>query len=87
MSVFNSVPSFTPPRSRQLHRSTRAQDMELGIAYPVYFKELVPGDNVHVSLSNIVRSLPMVKPTMGDLDICVNAFFVDYKQAFDRDKV
>lgn len=80
MSIFNSVPSFTPPRSRQLHRSTRAQDMELGIAYPVYFKELVPGDNVHISLSNVVRSLPMVKPTMGDLDICVNAFFVDYRQ-------
>lgn len=80
MSIFNSVPSFTPPRSRQIHRSTRAQDMELGIAYPVYFKELVPGDNVHLSLSNIVRSLPMVKPTMGELDICVNAFFVDYRQ-------
>lgn len=80
MSIFNSVPSFTPPRSRQVHRSTRAQDMELGIAYPVYFKELVPGDNVHLSLSNIVRSLPMVKPTMGDLDICVNAFYVDYRQ-------
>ena len=80
MSIFNSVPSFTPPRSRQIHRSTRAQDMELGIAYPVYFKELVPGDNVHLSLSNIVRSLPMVKPTMGDLDICVNAFYVDYRQ-------
>lgn len=80
MSIFNSVPSFTPPRSRQIHRSTRAQDMELGIAYPVYFKELVPGDNVHLSLSNIVRSMPMVKPTMGDLDICVNAFYVDYRQ-------
>lgn len=80
MSIFNSVPSFTPPRSRQIHRSTRAQDMELGIAYPVYFKELVPGDNVHVSLSDVVRSLPMVKPTMGELDICVNAFYVDYRQ-------
>ena len=32
MSIFNSVPSFTPPRSRQIQKSTRAQDMEVGIA-------------------------------------------------------
>ena len=80
MSIFNSIPSFTPPRSRQVQKSSRAQDMELGIAYPIYFKELVPGDNIRLSMNDVIRSLPMVKPTMGALDLCVNAFFVDNRQ-------
>lgn len=80
MSIFNSVPSFTPPRSRQIQKSSRAQDMEMGLAYPIFRKELVPGDHIKLSMSDVIRSLPMIKPTLGEVDICVNAFFCDYRQ-------
>lgn len=82
--IFNSIPSFTPPRSRQIQKSSHAMDMECGIAYPIYTKSLVPGDSVSFNLSDVIRSLPMIKPTMGDLDLCVNAFWCDYRQVDDN---
>ena len=51
----------------------------VGALIPFYYRELSPGDNIQLSLSNLTRTLPMRKANFGRIVENVDVFFVPFR--------
>lgn len=58
---------------------TRRFTAPVGALLPVYYRELSPGDNVQMSLSDLTRTLPMRKANFARISENYDVFFVPFR--------
>lgn len=71
---------------RHPHNLTRSvtSTMNMGINYPTIPVEVFPGDSFRMQIRNLSRFLPLVAPTMHDVNINVETYQVPWRQLFDK---
>lgn len=79
MNLFDSVPSFSPNRSKHLITQDFIGDVFTGAVTPIDWYEVVPGDNLKQSMALNVKSFPMVSSPFGQVNVDVNTFYVSYR--------
>lgn len=57
----------------------------MGVLYPVYCRnDIVPGDKFEISAAPFVRFLPLVSPSLTDVDVELRYFFVPYRMLWSQ---
>lgn len=69
-------------RSKQNLGCFHNTSTDFGRLDPVYDTELVPGDDVELSVQSFFRASPMPVPTFGNAKLSVRFFFVPYRIMF-----
>lgn len=84
---FADVPSVRYSRSQQDLSFTHSTTMDMGRLYPVFLKEVLPGDTwVDTTVSLTRLTTPLVRPIMADLYQDTYFFFVPGRLVFDQFK-
>lgn len=55
------------------------QSGNMGVLYPCYIQEVVPGDSFRVNTQQMVRFSPLLAPMMHNIDFKMDYFFVPYR--------
>ena len=55
----------------------------VGALLPVYFRELEPGNHISINLSNLTRTMPMVKASYARITENFDVFFVPFRLLYD----
>lgn len=79
MDIFNQTISFSPERSNHYMVKNFCADVFTGALTPVWWKELVPGDNLKQNYAMVIKALPMVKPVFGRVTASLNTFFIPFR--------
>ena len=75
-SVFNQTGALRPNRSAfNLSESTK-MDVNVGMLYPVFFREMYPGDKFKFGAQAIVRLMSLINPSFIGLNFKVELFFM-----------
>lgn len=56
----------------------------MGVLYPCYLAEVVPGDSFRVDTSQMVRFSPLLAPAYENIDIKLDYFFIPYRLVWDE---
>lgn len=79
MDIFNQTISYSPERSNHYMVKNFCADVFTGALTPVWWKELVPGDNLKQNYAMVIKALPMVKPVFGRVTASLNSFFIPFR--------
>lgn len=76
MNIFQRVKKAKVPRtafdlSREVKMSAR-----MGLLYPCFVQEVVPGDKFSINTESLVRLAPLIAPTMHRIDCYIHYFFI-----------
>ncbi len=75
-SVFSQTGALRPNRSAfNLSESTK-MDVNVGMLYPVFFREMYPGDKFKFGAQAIVRLMSLINPSFIGLNFKVELFFM-----------
>lgn len=58
--------------------------MKEGYLYPIKVIPTLPGDYIEVTVSDVIRSLPMLAPNYGDYSVQIQAYHVDNRLLMDK---
>lgn len=76
MSIFTQIAS-KKPRSNTFDLShDRKMSMEMGVLTPILAMDLIPGDKINISTSQMLRLAPMIAPVMHKVNVYTHFFFV-----------
>ena len=53
--------------------------IDFGLVRPVHIMETISGDKLSISHSRFLRALPMKMPTLGQVDLLTQSFFVPFR--------
>lgn len=84
-SIFNKVELARCPRSRQPFHELKKLTGEMGIAYPVFNKLMMPSDVFKVSLASIIKFENLRAPLFGDVYVDFFAFATPLRILDDKD--
>ena len=56
----------------------------MGILYPAFMQDVVPGDSYRVNTQQMVRFSPLLAPMMHNIDFKLDYFFVPYRLVWDE---
>lgn len=84
---FSTLPSVTRRRWKFSDNWRVTTTMSLGKLYPLKWEEVLPGDDFSEKLSGVIRlTSAYLKPVMDNIYMDVFAFYVPYRQVFDKFK-
>lgn len=84
---FSSLPSVTRRRWKFSDNWRVTTTMSLGKLYPFKWEEVLPGDDFSEKLSGVIRlTSAYLKPVMDNIYMDVFAFYVPYRQVYDKFK-
>lgn len=84
MNPFDKILIKTPKSSRFDQHNTNKLTMPAGKLVPIWWKDITPNEQVKLSLSSLVKTMPMVAPIFDRLKLETFAFFVPYRLVWDR---
>lgn len=85
MKQFQKVPIAVNQRTRQNLSSSFIGSHDFGRLDVVYHNaDIVPGDDINLSIDGFLRAAPMPAPTFGNVDIDIRVFFVPHRIATSR---
>lgn len=64
------------PRSTFINEWTRKTNFDAGFLIPIYVKEILPGDHIHLDVTAYVRMQTPIFPQFDNIDISTFFFFV-----------
>lgn len=79
MSIFNRVPTKPTGSMKKRFRPVNTMSFDFGKIYPIFCKNVMPGDSWSMRLSSFLRTMPLICPVMSRNDIKVDAFYVPYR--------
>lgn len=74
--IFDSVFTPKPPRNKFDLSNDRYGTYKIGPLYPICTIPVIPGDKFRIDQEMLVRAMPMVSPTFGNLKVYTHYFFV-----------
>mgnify|MGYP003441011297 FL=1 len=86
MSIFSRVPTKPTGSMKKRYTPTNTASFNFGGIYPIFCRNVMPGDTWKMSLSSFVRTVPLISPVMHRNDIKVDAFFVPYRLIWNSAK-
>lgn len=75
-SVFTDMTVQVPNKNMFDLSHSHKTTMKFGDLVPIMIKECLPNDTISLSLSQMVRLLPLTTPTMADIEVFTHTFFV-----------
>jgi hypothetical protein len=60
------------------------QTGNMGLLYPCYIQDVIPGDSFRVNTQQMVRFSPLLAPMMHNVDFKLDYFFVPYRIIWDE---
>ncbi len=76
MSIFNQVKSTRPPSNTFDLSHDRKLSMKMGELTPILCMDVVPGDKISLSTSQMMRFAPMIAPVMHKINLFTHFYFV-----------
>ena len=76
MSIFNTIKGSKPKRSAFNLSHNYKMTGEMGVLYPIFCQDVVPGDTFKLNTEIFMRMLPMIAPLMSRVRIYTHYFFV-----------
>jgi hypothetical protein len=75
----NSI--YTPKPKKNKFDLSREVKMSgnMGMLYPCYMQDIIPGDSFRVNTQQMVRFSPLLAPMMHNIDFKIDYFFVPYR--------
>lgn len=83
MNPFDKVLFKTPKLSRNDRSNTNKLSMPAGKLVPIWWKDMTPNEQIKLSISQVVKTAPMVAPIYDRLKLETFAFFVPYRLIWD----
>jgi hypothetical protein len=74
--VFTSVQKKRQKRSSFDLSHDVKLSLDMGYLVPTYIQECIPGDQVHINSSSMLRMAPLVSPVMHKINVFMEYFFV-----------
>lgn len=74
--IFDSVFTPKPPRNKFDLSNDSYGTYKIGPLYPIATLPVIPGDMFRIDQEMLVRAMPMVSPTYGNLKIYTHYFFI-----------
>lgn len=84
-NIFNSISLKKPNRTTFDKSYKEKYSTNLGLIYPIFFEEVVPGSHVKLSSSHFVRFQPMLAPIFDSVHYKQYYFFVPYRLLVNGD--
>ena len=80
----NSISTPKPGKNKfDLSREVK-QTGNMGMLYPCFIQDVVPGDSYRVNTQQMIRFSPLLAPMMHNVDFKLDFFFVPYRIIFDE---
>lgn len=79
MSIFSRVPTKPTGSSKKRLTPVNTMSFNFGGIYPVFCKNVMPGDTWKMNIGSFLRTVPLISPVMHRCDLKVDAFFVPYR--------
>lgn len=76
MSIFTQVQMKKPGSNIFDLSHDRKMSLKMGELVPIHVQEVIPGDNIRMSTSQLLRLAPMVAPVMHAVNVYTHFFFV-----------
>lgn len=76
MSIFNEVQNNKPQSNTFDLSHDKKMSMKMGKLVPIHVQEIVPGDSIKMSTSQMLRLAPMIAPVMHNIKTFTHFFFV-----------
>ena len=84
MSIFTQV-EHTRPNSNTFDLShDRKMSLKMGQLVPIHVQEIIPGDKITMSTSQMIRMAPMIAPVMHRVNVYTHFFFVPNRLVWDK---
>lgn len=83
-SPFSKSPAASFPFSVFDLSYTKRFDCDMGLLIPIYEQEVYPGEKYKVGVAFNIKTMPMVAPLMGNIDVYFHYFFVPYRTIHNR---
>lgn len=74
--IFSSITKKKPKRSTFNLSHDVKLSLDMGYCVPHYIQECVPGDNITINSSAMLRFAPLISPVMHKVDVKMEFFFV-----------
>ena len=73
------------PRKNKFDLSREVkQTGNMGMLYPCFIQDIIPGDSFRVSTQQMIRFSPLLAPMMHNVDFKLDYFFVPYRLVWDE---
>jgi len=80
----NSISTPKPGKNKfDLSREVK-QTGNMGMLYPCFIQDVVPGDSFRVNTQQMIRFSPLLAPMMHNVDFKLDYFFVPYRIIWDE---
>ena len=80
----NSISTPKPGKNKfDLSREVK-QTGNMGMLYPCFIQDVIPGDSFRVNTQQMVRFSPLLAPMMHNVDFKLDYFFVPYRIIWDE---
>lgn len=76
LDIFNSVKKKRQQRSSFDLSHDVKLSLDMGLVVPIYLQEIVPGDNVDIRCTSMIKFAPLVSPVMHRMNVFMEYFFV-----------
>lgn len=76
VNLFNSVLAERPNRNTFDLSHDIKLSFNMGRLVPTVVMDIIPGDNIRISVENLIRCAPLVGPVMHDIEVLTYFFFV-----------
>jgi hypothetical protein len=76
MSIFTKVQNQKVGSNTFDLSHDRKMSMDMGLLTPIHCQEIVPGDKINMSTSQMLRMAPMITPVMHQVKVYTHFFFV-----------
>jgi len=84
MGIFNEV-KINKPKSNTFNLShDRKMALNMGTLTPTLCMDILPGDKINLSSSQMLRFAPMIAPVMHRIDVFTHFFFVPNRLVWDN---
>lgn len=83
MSIFTHIPVKKPRRTAFNLSHNYKMTGEMGVLYPIFCQDVVPGDTFKLNSEVFCRLLPMIAPLMSRVRIYTHFFFVPKRLVWD----
>lgn len=83
MSIFNQIQLKKPGYNTFDLSHDKKMSLKMGLLVPVHVQEIIPGDTIKMSTSQMVRLAPMIAPVMHRVNIFTHFYFVPNRILWD----
>ncbi len=82
--IFQNVQNDRVPSNTFDLSHDRKMSLDMGELIPILNMEIIPGDKINMSTSQLLRLAPMVSPVMHQINVFTHFFFVPNRLLWDN---